>query len=365
MLSAVARHRATVWLGVLVILALGGCAEQPSGELSKNKIQLLWPAPPEQPRFLFEASLASVADIVKETDAERTKRLLTGQSRLSAAPVYDRPSGVAARNGRIYVADPASKSVIVFDAARRRLFSFGRREPNVLQRPTAIAVDRQGQVYVLDGRSKRVMVFDGLGLFRFAVGDPQVFTNPAGLAVSPDGERIYVVDRGSLETDDHKVVVYAPDGKERYRLGRRGGEPGEFNIPLAAAAGSDGSLYVADTGNFRIQVFDAAGKFRFAFGGVGANLGQFSRARSIAVDSDGNIYVADGGFNNVQVFDAGGRLLMPLGRLERNPGPGHYSLIAGIAVDETNRLYVIDHYFKKIDVFRRLSEAEGKQLASK
>lgn len=365
MLSAVARRRAAVWLGILVAAALGGCAGQRDGDLSKNKIQILWPAPPEQPRFLFEASLASAADIVKESDAERTKRMLTGQSRLSAAPVFDRPSGVAARDGRIYVADPASKSIIVFDAARRRLFSFGRREPNLLQRPSAIAVDHKRQVYVLDGRSKRVMVFDSLGLFRFAVGDPQAFTNPAGLAVSPDGENIYVVDRGSLESDDHKVVVYAPDGKERYRLGARGAEPGQFNIPLAAATGPDGSLYVVDTGNFRIQVFDAAGKFRFAFGGVGANLGKFSRARSIAVDRDGNIYVADGGFNNIQIFDGGGQLLMPLGRLEQNPGPGHYSLIAGIAVDETNRLYVIDQYFKKIDVFRRLSETEGKQLASK
>lgn len=358
------RH-APVWLGVVLACALGGCAQQPSASLSADKIQLLWPAPPEQPRFVYETSLASVADIVKETDEQRTKRLLTGQSRISDAPVYDKPAGVAARNGRIYVADPASKKIIVFDAARRRLFSFGWREPNVLQRPVAIAVDHKKQVYVLDGRAKRVLVFDELGLFRFAVGDPAAFDNPAGLAVSPDGERIYVVDRGSLENDDHKVVVYAPDGKERYRLGPRGAEPGRFNIPLAAAAGADGSLYVADAGNFRIQVFDAAGKFRFAFGGAGASLGKFSRARAIALDGDGNIYVSDGGLNNVQIFDSGGQLLMPLGRLDRKPGPGHYALIAGIAVDETNRLYVIDHYFKKIEVFRRLTDGGAKPLASR
>jgi hypothetical protein len=67
----------------------------------------------------------------------------------------------------------------------------------------------------------------------------------------------------------------------------------------------------------------------------------------------------------VQIFNSAGQLLMPLGRTKREPGPGHYTLIAGIAVDETNRLYVTDHYFKKIDVFRRLSEEEGSRMAVK
>jgi DNA-binding beta-propeller fold protein YncE len=364
--SAAMRRHVHVLIRALLIFILAGCTtEQTSGKLTQDKVQLLWPSPPEQPRFIYETSLSSAADIVKETDEERIKRVLTGQTNITDKPVYDKPSGVAARHGRVYVADPASRAIIVFDAARRRLFSFGWREPNALQRPVSIAVDHQDKVYVLDGRSKRVMVFDDMGLFLFTVGDPKAFTSPAGVAVSPDGERIYIVDRGTLESDDHKVVVYAPDGKERYRIGTRGAEAGKFNIPLAAAVGADGSLYVADTGNFRVQVFDAEGKFRFEFGGVGANPGKFSRARSIALDGDGNIYVSDGGFNNVQIFDPTGQLLMPLGRLERKPGPGHYALIAGIAVDETNRLYVIDHYFKKIDVFRRLTDEEGQQLASK
>ena len=74
----------------------------------------------------------------------------------------------------------------------------------------------------------------------------------------------------------------------------------------------------------------------------------------MAVDSSGNVYVADGGFNNVQIFSPSGELLMPLGTLNREPGPGNFALLAGIAIDETRRLYVLDHYFKKIEVYRWL-----------
>lgn len=359
-------HGACFFLPVMfLVFLLGGCAATTSSDKEPKaaKIQLLWPAPPDQPRFIYETSLSSAADIVRETDEERLRRTLTGQPALSGEPVYDKPSAVAARGGRVYVADPASRSVIVFDAGRRRLFRFDQ-FPG-LNRPVSIAIDGKGQVYVLDGTSKRVLVFDPVGLFLFAVGEPRDFTHPVGVAVRPDGERIYVVDRGSTENDDHKVVAYAPDGKERFRIGPRGTQNGRFNIPLAAAAGADGRLYVVDTGNFRIQAFDDNGKFKLAFGGAGANLGKFSRPRSIALDSDGNVYVSDGGFNNVQIFNPSGQLLMPLGRTEREAGPGRYSLIAGIAVDETNQLYVVDHYFKKIDVFRRLSEEEGKRIAGK
>jgi DNA-binding beta-propeller fold protein YncE len=350
---------------ILSSFLLAGCAGTSSETAKTTKIQLLWPEPPDAPRFIYETSLSSAADIVKETDEERTARtFISGLPGISTEPVYDKPSAVAARGGRVYVADPASRAVIVFDAGRRRLFKFGHREPS-LNKPVSMAIDAKGQVYVLDGTKKRVQVYDPLGLFLFALGEPKDFTRPVGVAVSPDGERIYVVDRGGDDKDDHKVIAYAPDGNERFRIGGRGNENGKFNIPLAAAAGADGLLYVVDTGNFRIQVFDENGRFKLAFGGVGVNLGKFSRARSIALDTEGNVYVSDGGFNNVQIFNSAGQLLMPLGRTTRVPGPAHFTLIAGIAVDETNRLYVTDHYFKKIDVFRRLSEEEGNRLAVK
>lgn len=340
---------------LMIALALPGCSSSPSGGSADAppEYQLVWPEPPNEARFVFEAELRNQSDIRKETDEERLRRILTGRSTMSEQPVYRKPSAVAARNGRIYVADPPTGSIFVFDVPRGRLFQMGVREPNRVLAPVALAVDREGRVYALDGKLNKVFAFDALGLFLFAIDTAKDITKPAGLAVSPDGQRIYVVDRGSVDNDDHKVVAYAPDGRELHRLGPRGAAPGELNIPLSATVAPDGNLHVLDSGNFRVQTFDRDGRFVSTFGALGNGLGQFSRARSIAADPDGNIYVSDASFNNVQIFNPAGELLMWLGGPGRTNLPGQFGLIGAIAVDETGRLYVSDQYHQKIEVFRR------------
>lgn len=356
--------RISAWIGLAAVaVTLWGCAGTVD-KTPKKKQQTVWPGWPDQPRFVFEALLRTEANIVRETADQSLRRRLTGGER-SEKPIVGKPSGMMVREGRVYLAEPGIKSVTVMDAARGKLYRFGVREPNVLMKPQALALDDEGLVYVLDSGLKRVMVFDALGLFQYSIDIEKGFTNPVAVAVAPDGKTVFVIDRGDLANDDHKVVAFTPDGKEKFRLGPRGPDEGKFNIPLAATVTKDGTLLIADSGNFRIQGFDLDGKFKFAFGRPGAEAGSFSRPRSIATDPQGNIYVADAGFNNVQIFSPKGELLMPLGRLSAEAGPGNFSLIGVIAVDETNRLYVTDNLFRKIDVFRHLSDEEGKQMMLK
>lgn len=348
----------------LLMLGLGACAPvatKPQQKIAAASQSLLWPPPPDQPRFKFETVLQSAADITVETDSEQWQRSIQGIRGPSDALVLDKPSAIASRAGRVYVAEPSASAITVFDASRKRLFRFGLREPNVLKRPQALALDDEGKVYVLDPKLRKVMVFDPIGLFLHSIPLGRNFSNPVGLAVQGDGKIVHVVDRGNVDQDDHKVVALAPDGTERFRLGPRGKGPGQFNIPLAAAVAADGTLYVVDAGNFRVQAFAANGDFKFQFGAAGTGIGLFSRPRAIALDRDGNIYVADGNFNNVQIFSSSGQLLMPLGRLSHDPGPGNYALIAGVAIDETGRLYVLDQYFKKVEVFRWLGDDGARQ----
>lgn len=358
--SAGLRH----WI-LLAPLLIGLCACAPVAtkqqKIAPAPQSLLWPPPPDQPRFKFETVLQSAADITVESESERWKRSIQGIRSLSDALVLDKPSAIASRGGRVYVAEPAARAITVFDASSKKLFRFGLREPNVLKHPQALALDDEGKVYVLDPKLRKVMVFDAVGLFIYSISLDRNFSNPVGLAVQGDGKTVYVVDRGNVDQDDHKVVALAPDGTERFRLGPRGRQPGQFNIPLAAAVAGDGTLYVVDSGNFRVQAFAANGDFKFQFGAAGTGIGLFSRPRAITLDRDGNIYVADGSFNNVQIFSSTGQLLMPLGRLSNDPGPGNYALIAGVATDETRRLYVLDQYFKKIEVFRWLGDDGAQQ----
>lgn len=347
--------RATLWLSLLAA-SLTGCAVSKAKTPAKEpeKQQLIWPAPPDPGRFAYETTFRSTEDIVLDSPEVKLKKALTGLGGTNSNPVIDKPSGIAARNGLIYVAEPSAKRITVFNIPARKLFRMGVREPNDLKKPMAIALDKIGRVYVLDTEKKKVMVFDALGLFLYSIGLESGFTFPVAVAASPDGKTIYVVDRGDVANADHKVVAFAPDGSERFRLGPRGAEAGKFNIPLAAAVGNDGALHIVDAGNFRVQKFDANGKFLLSFGGNGAELGRFSRPRAIALDAENNIYVSDSGFGNVQIFNPEGQLLLPIGRLTRKSAPGNFPLIAAIGVDETGRLYILDHFFKKIEVFKRL-----------
>lgn len=120
---------------------------------------------------------------------------------------------------------------------------------------------------------------------------------PAALAIGPDGN-LYVTDFSQ------RVTVISPDGKVLRRWGKRGTGPGQFDFqtedpadPKALsgkiAVGSNGLVYVSDSGNARVEVFTAKGGFVRQFGSRGTGPGQFTFPFDIAVDGAGDAYVAD------------------------------------------------------------------------
>lgn len=343
----------------MALLAACSTAPQPDADTGA----LVWPRPPDQPRFAYETVLRSASDIrIEPSGADKMLREMTGASSTADPPAFEKPGAVAARNGSVYVADTATRSIIVFDVPRRKLFRFGLRQPGTLAQPSGLALDAQMNVYVADARRRQLIVYDRLGLFQRTVGGPSELERPVGVAVSRDGERVYAIDRSDNESDNHRVVVYDREGKKIRVIGGRGGGEGEFNVPLQGAVAPDGTLYVLDSGNFRVQAFDRDGRFLRAFGGAGVNPGNLARPRGIAVDDEGKVYVADASFNNFQVFEPDGQLLLAVGKAARDSRPGQYGLLSGVAVDETGRVYVVDQLFNKVEVIRRLSDAEGEKM---
>lgn len=344
-------------LGALLTAGLAGCATPPAP--AARTAAPLWPAPPEQPRFIFEATLRNAASLRDPTSAAPLQRLLSGEDNSRAS--FGKPLAVAAARGRVYVTDTEGRRVFVFDLPRRRAFSFGLRLEGELKKPAGIAVDGQGQVYVVDATARRVVVFDALGLYLRQIDGTRDWVRPTAVAVSAGGERLYVVDTGGVDSNSHRVWIYGSDGRAVDRLGSRGGEPGQFNLPTDAAVGADGRLWVLDAGNFRVQAFDDQGRFLHLFGSPGNGIGQFARPRGLAVDREGLVYVSDAVFCNVQVFQPDGALLLALGARADRDAPGRYLLPAKLACDETGRLYVVDQYLHKVEVLRRLSDAEGQR----
>jgi DNA-binding beta-propeller fold protein YncE len=313
---------------------------------------------------MHEATLRNAASVAEGSQGALMRRLITGDD--GSRNTFAKPLAVAARQGRVYVTDTEGRRVFVFDLPRRRTFQLGFRREGELKKPAGIAVDRLGLVYVVDSSQRRVVVYDALGLYlRHIEGADWV--HPTAVAVSPGGERVYVVDTGRLDSDHHRVYVHGPEGNHLGTLGRRGAAPGEFNLPTDAAVAPDGSLWVLDAGNFRVQAFSAEGRFLRQFGSVGSGLGQFARPRGLAVDREGRVYVSDASFCNVQVFQPGGELLLALGSRGQRDAPGRYLLPSKLACDERGYLYVVDQYFHKVEVIRHLNDEEerGSRLAAR
>ena len=337
---------------VVVVLALvGGCAPvQERGPVEKESL-LIYPPPPDEPRYAYERTIYGSADVTPRNKDATLKRALTGELETSEGLV--KPYAVTVHRGRVFVSDSADRFVKVFDVPEGRYFKIGDDPQGPLTKPLGLDVDAAGNLYVADGTAKVIMVYDRNGKYLRRIGGPKVFERLSSVTVDAAGARVFVTDIGGVSSDQHKIHVFdINSGAHLFDLGKRGIGPGEFNLPRDVAIGADGRIYVVDGGNFRVQVFDRNGKFMTAFGSVGKQLGNFARPKEIATDPAGNVYVVDAAFGNFQIFTADGDLLMFIGERSERDGPARYMLPSGIYVDEDGRVYMVDQWFKKIDVYR-------------
>lgn len=343
--------------GAICLATLLSACAPPSQIQPRKADQLAFPAPPDDPRFVYERSLYSSADVTFESEDSVLRRTLTGSARTGEG--LGKPYAIAVHRGRVYVSDSAERFIKVFDVPQARYFRIGEDGDGQITKPLGIDVDDAGNLYVADATAKAVIIFDRDGKFLRKIGSAKFFDRLSSVTADPGGERVYVTDIGGVTSEQHRVRVFnAKTGDHLFDIGKRGSEPGEFNLPRDAAIGKDGRIYVVDGGNFRIQVFDRNGKHLKSFGQVGKQLGNFARPKEIAADKDGNVYVADSAFGNFQIFNAEGELLMFIGERAEQDGPAKYMLPSGIFVDEDGRIYFVDQWFKKVDVFRPHALAE-------
>jgi DNA-binding beta-propeller fold protein YncE len=332
------------------LTTLGACAAPPPEAPEIDPSSLVYPPPPEVPRFYYEHTIWGSSSVIEETSTDRFRRFATGQGRRGEGMA--KPFGIAAHNGRVFVSDTVTRYVHVFDFPQERYFTIGRRGVGRLVKPLGIAVDMSGKIYVVDATAARVLIYDSEGKYVTAVGIDSGLERPTGVAVTPDGQKIYVVNTGGVRSINHRVLAFDPRGRLVQTIGTRGTDDGEFNLPLDCALGPDGKLYVLDTGNFRVQVFDADGSIVQTFGEAGRFPGQFGHPKGITVDAEGKIYISDTNFGIFQIFNSEGRILMSVGQRSESGGPGKFILPAGISVDADQRIYVVDQFFQKIEVFR-------------
>ncbi|MDI9832286.1 NHL domain-containing thioredoxin family protein [Streptomyces sp. KAU_LT] len=92
--------------------------------------------------------------------------------------------------------------------------------------------------------------------------DEAWFAQPSGLAVSPDGERLWVADAetSALRWVDRRGVVRTAVGTGLFDFGHRDGPAGQALLqhPLGVTALADGSVAVSDTYNDALRRYDPA-----------------------------------------------------------------------------------------------------------
>jgi DNA-binding beta-propeller fold protein YncE len=133
------------------------------------------------------------------------------------------------------------------------------------------------------------------------VRTPGAGRTPSGLALSADGDTLFVV-----QTNAHRVSVFETrTGRHLRSWGKRGCGPGEFLYPTYCSLSRNGGvLFVTDTGNHRVVACDAAtGALLWCFGREGSADGQLSSPLGLALSRCGrDLFVADSANGRVVVL---------------------------------------------------------------
>ncbi|HEX9757942.1 MAG TPA: 6-bladed beta-propeller [Nitrospiria bacterium] len=318
--------------------------------VTKERVTLEWPFPPDPPRIAYEQSLSSIRDLEPAPSFfRRLGNLLFGKEEV---PVLVRPFSLCAEGGKLYVGDTGLQVVHIFNLKTKEYKQvFRLKDPYRILSPVGVTVDSKGNLFVSDSEWNKIFVFNPEGKFLREFVEEGEVGRVAGIVYNPLNDFVYVSD-----TVDHRVVAYSLEGKKQFQFGHRGGQAGSFNFPTHLAVNKvSGEIYVTDSMNFRVQHFGPDGKFLSTFGSLGRTIGSFSKPKGVALDTQGLIYVVDGIYDTVQLFNAKGALLMNFGI--SGIKPGQFWLPAGIAIDEENRIFVADTFNFRVQIFKFLDSS--------
>jgi sugar lactone lactonase YvrE len=107
-----------------------------------------------------------------------------------------------------------------------------------------------------------------------AENETVAFYMPSGIALDSQGN-LYILDTGN-----HRVQKFGPDGRYLASFGRQGQGPGDFAYPDSIDIDGEDLVWVSDPNNQRIQVFTPAGAVRRTIGFVKERVGKICRTKS-------------------------------------------------------------------------------------
>lgn len=270
---------------------------------------------------------------------------------LGKQPTLSFPNGVAvASDGTVYVTENGNSVV-------RRIQRSG----------SSIALDTFAGLFKELTDKDKQKAFNstrqGLATYRDAGRFDSGFRLPDDIVIAPNGA-IYVADAGNhsirrITNSDGQIKVDTLAGNGVPGFADGAAENARFNTPTGLAISLDGNfLFVADTINGRIRRIDLANRLvsTLAGGGEGALVvdgpgGEaiFFQPIGLALDSDGVIYVSEFGTSDIRRVDSAGNVttLAGGGGQKLRDGPGltaRFNQPRGLAIDrQQGVIYVADY----------------------
>lgn len=254
--------------------------------------------------------------------------------------------------GRVWITDRGTRSVHMYDTARRKFRVLKGNGITEFQCPAGIGSDSMGQIYVADACQTRVYVFDEKGRFlRYLFGDRErgLLGRPTALAVSRDRRTVYLAD-----VEQQRVVAFNQDG-ERLNEWKTGGRRGD-SIGLSL---SPGRVYTLEGARDSVQMFNS--------GGAPVGVLHWAVAAGIAAFVHDPVrrmyYVAEGRNQTILAFQEDGTPAGAFG--QEGKALGEMATPGFLAVDPAGLIYAIDPLHSKVLVFReknappRAPEEEG------
>ncbi|WP_027865172.1 NHL repeat-containing protein [Massilia alkalitolerans] len=273
----------------------------------------------------------------------------------AATSRFDDPFGVALdSHGKVYVADAGNSNrirtiapdgTVATFAGDKEGFVDGKGTAAAFHTPSALAFDHEGNLYVADtgNHAIRKIAKDGTVTTLAGngtrgeldgIGRAAQFNGPVGLAVD-DAGIVYVAD-----TYNDRIRRIGRDGTVTTIAGS--GKPGlldglaaaaSFDTPSALAVTTNGTLYVADTGNNAIRRIATDGSVTtIAAPAEGERRAPLRRPVGLALTRDGYLYIA---------ASSGGRILQltPEGEFRPLPDADVPASNDGFGPDGTVQLY--------------------------
>lgn len=269
--------------------------------------------------------------------------------------LFNAPRDLAiAPNGDIYVADSKNNRIIQIrdNEVINQWGQFGgsvdgaAAPEGTFNEPWGIAVSADGEfVYVADTWNHRIQKFTADGDFVSMWGifqqndDPYSFWGPRDVEVAPDGNILV------SNTGNKRIAAFTPDGEFVTQFGDVGFGLGEFDEPVGIGINqTNGWVYIADTWNQRIQVFAPSDVLGYTainswdiIGWYGQNL---DNKPFITVDTEGNVYITDPEFSRILVYNAEGEFLNYFG--DAGLGADAIGIASSVAIDSSGDAWITD-----------------------